>query len=132
PPTSFLDINPSGAAGDVTIQNLSLDDFSSDGTIRAEWGASTGTLTVADSTITGGSSGNGGAIHSNGMDVVITSSSLSGNSASQAGAVIVTNANLAITDSTFIGNDADYLGGALIKDGTGTLTISGGTFAFNE
>ena len=99
-----------------------------------------GVLAVADSTFTGNTAKNGGAIanwinygESGSATAEITDSIFEQNSAENGGAVYQSGAAtdlVTITDSDFTGNTASYAGGAVVNV-FGQLVVSGGTFTEN-
>ena len=91
-----------------------------------------GTLTVANSTLTGNSAvGAGGAYVQTGS-LTVMNSTISDNSASANGGGIHNHNNgvLSITDSIISGNSADYSGGGIDNDGT--LTVTNSTLSENS
>ena len=99
-----------------------------------------GDLAVAESTFTGNTAKNGGAIanwinygESGSATAEITDSIFEQNSAENGGAVYQSGAAtdlVTITDSDFTGNTASYAGGAVVNV-FGQLVVSGGTFTEN-
>jgi hypothetical protein len=98
-----------------------------------------GTLTVEGSTLSGNSVGGGGA-YGGGVDnsgtATIAHCTISNNSAPSGSlggglANFNTVATMTVRDSTFTGNTAGYGGGG-IENESGTLTVSGSTFAGNS
>jgi hypothetical protein len=87
--------------------------------------ASSGVLTVRNSTFVGNTSAPGGAINANNGTVIIDRSTFSGNSALGAatgGAVFINNATVTITESTVSGNLSAGGGGAIFNNATVTAT----------
>jgi hypothetical protein len=91
-----------------------------------------GTLTVANSTLSGNSStvGLGGAIDSSGT-LTVTNSTISGNSSAYEGGGINSNGTLTVTNSTLSGNSAPYFGGGIYFY-SGTLTVTNSTLSGNS
>ena len=88
-----------------------------------------GTLAIANSTISGNSASFGGGIWNSGT-LTVTNSSISGNSATQNGGAIYNNSSgvLNISNSEISGNSASYGGGILTR---GNLTISNSKLSAN-
>ncbi len=86
-----------------------------------------GTMTISDSTI----ADNGGMYNTGSL--TIANSTLTGNTATNGGA-ITNQGVLAITDSTLTGNSATNYGGAIFEEGSlsGSLTIQNSTIANNS
>ena len=104
--------------------------------------ANPGTLTVKDSTVTGGAvsgaNGQGGGIYSKEGNVVLTGSTVTGNNtqgASGHGAgIAVASGTVSVTDSTISGNQvagATALGGG-IHAGSGTVTVTRSSVINNQ
>jgi uncharacterized repeat protein (TIGR01451 family) len=91
-----------------------------------------GPLTVANSTISGNSaSGAGGAICTQGSGTTITDTAFSGNSADSGGGIFVNAGFLTVTNSTFSENSAGGFGGGGIRN-QGILTVTNATFSGNS
>lgn len=93
-----------------------------------------GSVTVAGLTLRDGSSFEGSAIAVSGGSLTVNDSTFLSNDASDVGGAIEflsPSGNLVIANSTFTGNTAATEGGAIYKTGTGSVTISGSTFADN-
>ena len=102
---------------------------------------SPGDLTLQGVTLSGGSSGSGGALYNYFGAVTIENSTISGNTANfNGGGVINTAGNLTITNSTISGNIANAAGGVLNKYycyfgfgcSDGTLTLNRSLIAGNQ
>jgi predicted outer membrane repeat protein len=139
-----------GSFASVNISNLTIAHGSSISSIE-----NTGTLTVNNSTFSGGAgsailsnntltvtnttfSGNlatldeGGGIYNVEGTVTVTNSTFSGNSASGEGGGIYNAAGTAtVTNSTFSGNSATGYGGGISND-NGTLTVANSIFSGNS
>jgi hypothetical protein len=90
-----------------------------------------GTLTVRDTTVSGGrSAGMGGGILSVSSDLTIADSTVSANSAGSGGGIYIQAGTASVHRSTLTGNSATNGGG--IGNGGGTLTINGSTLAGNS
>ena len=117
----------------VTIENGSAYSYS-----NAGGGIyNSGTLTVANSTLSGNSAAaaGGGIYNYAGSTLMVTNSTLSGNSAPGGGGIFVLTSTLTVTNSMFSGNSAGYGGGAISTDSvvsTVTATVDGSTFAGNS
>ncbi len=88
-----------------------------------------GTLMIANSTLSGNSAAEGGGIYSDGT-LTVTNSTFSGNSATDQGGGIIGIGTLAVTNSTFSGNSSTFSGGGIF--GGGTLTVTNSTFSGNS
>ncbi|MGB7329716.1 MAG: right-handed parallel beta-helix repeat-containing protein, partial [Rubripirellula sp.] len=126
----------SSAAGDVSIAGLTLtggrveNDFG--GAIRFQ---SSGTLTIADSVISGNVAESGGAIYSEYDGTVrIVGSTIEDNEAvlGGGGAIQVIESPIVIEDSTFNNNQSYGSGGAISSFSAGPITISGSTLTNNR
>lgn len=86
---------------------------------------SDGVLTLADSTVSGNTAGNGGGIYTSGA-LTLTNSTLSGNESVYAGGGIYSSsASLSLTNSTLSGNSAASGGGGIYNGvGSGSIIIS--------
>jgi len=87
-----------------------------------------GTLTVSNSTFTGNSADQGGAIYTTGI-TTINNSTFTGNSAGEGGG-IQNIGTLTVNDSTFTGNSA-VIGGGIRNFNDSTLTVRNSTFSSN-
>jgi CSLREA domain-containing protein len=136
--------------GDVTLNNLTLQN----GTTNVGGGAilstSTGTLTISQSTLSGNSSsssgtGRGGAIYARSGAVTISQSTLSGNSSSSSssygssdgGAISTGSGAVTISQSTLSGNSSSSSSsygsyGGAIYTRSGAVTISQSTLSGNS
>jgi uncharacterized repeat protein (TIGR01451 family) len=125
--TAFI-VN-SGAS--LTLENLTVKDCNA-GIFTGGGIANGGTLTIINSTLSGNSASEGGAICCG--TITITNSTLSGNSATIGGGVYNSNAGtLTITNSTLSGNSATGSGGAIYNDSnSGTVTITNSTLSGNS
>ena len=117
-------------AGTLTVTGSTFENNSAGGVPSGGNGggaiyASSGVLTVRNSTFVGNTSAPGGAINANDGTVTIDRSSFSGNSALGAttgGAVFINNATVTITESTISGNLSAGGGGAVFNNATLTAT----------
>lgn len=117
-------------AGTLTVTGSTFENNSAGGVPSGGNGggaiyASSGVLTVRNSTFVGNASAPGGAINANDGTVTIDRSSFSGNSALGAttgGAVFINNATVTITESTVSGNLSAGGGGAIFNNATLTAT----------
>jgi len=99
--------------GDLTLQGVTLSGGSS-GSGGAVFNS--GTLSIKNSTISGNTASSGGALYNYFGAVTIENSTISGNTANfSGGGVINTAGNLTITNSTISGNIANAAGGILNK-----------------
>ncbi len=135
-------LNITSAAGDVTLDGVTLEDgksVTSGGAILAE---SSGTLTILNSTLTGNSTTGlspGGAIYDSAGPVVVTSSTLSGNSTigvglAPGGAIDSFFGAVTVANSTLSGNSTygyQSQGGAIFSS-TGAVTITNSTLSGNS
>ena len=89
-----------------------------------------GTLTVNNSTFTGNTAYQAGAVMTNGGETDITGSTFTGNSAVAVGGAIstISGGTATVTGSTFTGNSAGTNGGAVHNSGGSTITITDSTF----
>ncbi len=94
------------------------------GSIRNE---SNATLMVSNSTLSGDSAAQGGAIYNNGM-LTINGSTLSNNNSGQGGAV-ENSGTLMLQNSTFSSNSSTGSAGAIGNAATGNATVIGSTFS---
>ena len=130
------------ASGDLTINNLDLvNGRARDGDpvciAGKDWTAddggaicSSGSLTISESSFSGNSANNGGAILSYGARLSVSESSFSDNSADYGGAIFSSGgANLSVSESSFSGNLADY--GGAIWSGEGA-SVSDSSFSGNS
>lgn len=105
--------------GTVTIANSTLSGN------RATFGGAIrnfGRMTITNSTLSGNNGTTGGAIlNTGGSTLTITNSTLSGNSANEAGAIINAGA-LTLINSTLSANFAGFKGSAILSQ-SGTLTL---------
>ncbi len=132
----------SGATLDLqflTLQNGSVTSFFGEGGAIVN----NGTLTVANSTLSGnqangvgGGGGFGGAIYNNTGTVTVTNSTFSTNQATGSGGAIGNGGAIAnnlgtvtVTNSTFSANQATNEGGAILNNGA--LTVTNSTFSAN-
>ena len=111
---------------EVTIEELTI----RHGNVIADGGGihNRGTLTIANSTLSGNSAdwGMGGGIFNRSGTLTISNSTLSGNSASNGGGISNANGTLTISNSTLSGNS----GRGIFN--YGTLTISNSTLSGNS
>ncbi|MBX2999504.1 MAG: hypothetical protein KF893_13390 [Caldilineaceae bacterium] len=93
-----------------------------------------GTLTVTNSTISGNEAEYGGGINTCSGEVLVRNSTLSGNSAIDGGGIAACYSTLTIDHSTITGNAADYGGGIYIYDSTVVIsrTLVSGNIATEE
>ncbi len=90
-----------------------------------------GTLTLANSTISGNSSSNyGGGIYNIGT-MTVTNSTISGNSAPLGGG-IRSDGTMTVTNSTISGNSTSSAGGGGIINRSGTMTVTNSTISGNS
>ncbi len=117
--------------GDVTVTGSTFSDNTGSGGIDV---GKYGTLTMADSTVSGNSAQVGGGI-SGGYPstVTITDSTVSGNTATQDGGGIwnYLNGDLSVTDSTVSGNSAGGDGGGIWNGFHGAVTVVNSTVSGN-
>ncbi len=116
------------AAGDATLNNLTLQSG------RANFGGAVfnqGRLRLSESIVTGNTAtvGNGGAINSIGLSLVVARSTLYGNRAFDYGGGVYTRGYTNAITSTFSGNQARF-GGAIHADDD-TLRLSNSTLSDN-
>ena len=131
----------------LNLQLLTLEDGSVTGPIGLTGGGgailNNGTLTVANSTLSGnqaiggsfGGEGIGGAIFNTGPGtLIITNSTLSGNHAIGVGfgGAIGNNGMATVTNGTFSANQAIQFGGAIFNNNSGTLAVTNSTFSANQ
>jgi CSLREA domain-containing protein len=94
--------------------------------------ASTGTVTVTNSTLSGNSASSGGGIsNSMGGTVTVTNSTLSGNSGFGGGIFNSSGGTVTVTNSTLSGNSANGLGGGIFSEFGGTVTVTNSTLSGN-
>ena len=127
-PVLTICLGTNAAISGVTIENGNSAGGSVGGGI-----SNSGTLTLANSTLSGNYSVyQGGAIANSGM-LTITNSTLSGNSTHEQGGAIYnsSNATLTITNSTLSGNSSDNDGGGIYND-AGTLAVTNSTLSGNS
>ena len=114
-------------SGEVTVADLTITGGAGNpgGAIRND-----GTLTVSLSTVTGNSTSpdNGGAISNTGI-LVIDHSTISGNTAANSGGGVDNSGTLTVASSTISGNTATAFGGGIVN--TGTLTVANSTISGN-
>ena len=125
------------AAGDLTINQITVQNGVTDGVGGGIYNA--GTLTVTSSTIANnsalGASGStyGGGIYNDFGTLTVIDSTISGNYADTSGGGIGTNgasSTVTVTNSTISGNSADVDGGGIYN--LGTLTVTYSTLADNN
>jgi CSLREA domain-containing protein len=94
--------------------------------------ASTGTVTVTNSTLRGNSASSGGGIsNSMGGTVTVTNSTLSGNSGFGGGIFNSSGGTVTVTNSTLSGNSANGLGGGIFSEFGGAVTVTNSTLSGN-
>ncbi len=88
--------------------------------------------TITNSTFTGNSSGNGGAIYNKGAELAVTGGSFTSNTSTGVGGAITNSGGtLTVTDVAFSGNHSTHGGGAIYSNGSNPLTVKGGSFENN-
>jgi predicted outer membrane repeat protein len=104
---------------------------------NAPQGVASPTVSVNNSTFSGNTATDGGAIYDSGETInakypqmAISGCSFSGNSATNGGAVYLTSNDAPISNSRFVNNTATQTGGAIFTTVSG-LTVSQDTFAGN-
>jgi Right handed beta helix region len=112
------------ASGTLTIANCTITGNSVSGSAAGGIGAS-GTVTITNSTISGNSANVGGGIYGAGT-IIITNSTISGNTGGGIHSTVAT--TITITNCTISGNTATTGGGI---DNTGTITITNSTVSGN-
>ena len=124
--SGILSIN---AGANVTVSGLTL----AHGKATDGGGiGNSGTLTLADCTVSGNSAGFGGGIYNALGMLTLTGCTVSGNSASSnGGGIDNATGTLTLTNSTVYGNKASSNGGG-IDNATGTLTLTDCTVAGNS
>ncbi len=117
-------------SGTVTLNNLKITGGS---TLNGGgiYNASVATLTITNSTISGNSAQAGGGIYNLGL-LTVTNSTFAENSAPDGGGIFNDSTTLTITNSTFSDNSATTGSGGGIDTFTGTLTITNSTFSGNS
>jgi CSLREA domain-containing protein len=134
---SSLTIDASGGGFSIfsidTGGNLSISGVTVSGAnLNGNGGAfnNAGTLSIANSTLSGNIANNGGGIFNNGA-LTVSNSTLSGNSAtSGSGGGITNSGTLTVNNSTLSGNSATATGGG-INNSSGTLNITNSTLSGN-
>jgi CSLREA domain-containing protein len=117
------------ATGTVTFSGLTISNGNLPG--GGIQNASTGTVNVTNSTLSGNSSLNGGGIFNNSTGTVnVTNSTLSGNSANTGGGIFDNAGTVNVTNSTLSGNSAGSGGG--IFDNAGTVNVTNSTLSGNS
>ena len=121
---------------EVASKTLSLSDITvADGFDSYGGGGiwSYGTLTIADSTISGSSAGSyGGGINNLGGTLTVTNSTFSGNSATIGGGINSAGGAITITNSTFSSNSASDSGAGIFSYSGATLNVMNSTFSGNS
>ena len=111
--------------GDLTLQNLTFRNWSTDGNGGVLNMQYQGIATISDSLLAGNFAYNqGGAIYNFGGTVSLSHSTLSGNRADQGGGIYQEVGTLVVSDSTLSGNRASQGGGLFNKYGLWSLTHS--------
>ena len=91
-----------------------------------------GRLTVSNSTLSGNTAPNdGGGIYNEGT-LTVSESTLSSNSAQSVGGSIRNEGTLTVNASSLISNTAQLVGGGIYHGSTGTLTVSNSTLSNNK
>ena len=113
-----------------TFEGNGADDSDTNSSGGAIENGAHGTLTVNNSTFTGNTAYQAGAVMTNGGETDITGSTFTGNSAVAAGGAIstISGGTATVTGSTFTGNSAGTNGGAVHNSGGSTITITDSTF----
>jgi hypothetical protein len=93
--------------------------------------SNTGTLTAADSTISGNQAINGGGIY-NTNNLTVSRSTISGNIINGSGGGIYNAGTLNLSNSTISGNQSNGLGGGILNEINSTANLSSSTVAFNS
>ena len=124
------------AAGDLTVQNIRLEDGCATGAGTAQLGGAIynlGTVEVVNSTIDGNSANRGGAIFNDAGTVVVTNSTVSNNVTGSSGAGIYNDGGtVTVTNSTLSGNTTQTNSGGAIFNNTGsTVNLLNSTVSNN-
>lgn len=127
-----------GSFDELRIDNVTFEDNMAGGSGGAFRGAPFSTLgsyylEVKNSTFTGNSAEDGGAIHTRTLTSIIENSSFTQNTAIRDGGAVYVggNATAYLNNLTLSGNLADDGGGIAISNGSGNVTIAGGTISGN-
>jgi hypothetical protein len=131
---STLDGSANEGGGIENAGELNADDVSFAGFVNslggALWNTSTGTATIAFSTVSGNSAGGGGAISNDGTlhldDSLVTGSNAKG------GGAIMNGGSLTISSSTLENNNAAFNGGGGAISNSGSLVIDNSTLRRNS
>ena len=115
--------------GTVTIADVTILDGRPGGFGVGGGISNYGTLTLANSTVSGNESQLGGGIYNNEGTVTLDNSTISGNAATDGGGIFNDNGTLALTNSTVGGNRVEGGDGGIFN--VGTLTISSSTISDN-
>src|SRR5207247_2397002 len=122
-------------AGGVCTLRAAIEEanaLSSCGTININFSASTGSLILTNSTVSGNAAGDtGGGINNNCGTVVLTNSTVSGNTSGNQGGGIVNAGMLTLTNSTVAANTSGPTGGAIYNFGGATANIKNTIVANN-
>ena len=120
----FLDLN-----GYTIDRGLDGSDAQQNGNVIT---VSTGTVTVKDGKITGGSTtGNGGGVRVDSGSLTLDGGAITGNAATDNGGGVYCNGTFNLSGGTISGNSAKLLGGGVYLDVKCTFNISGGTISDN-
>ncbi len=132
-----LDVNPSGFAGDLTIDGASATATTIDTHDGSGWtervldqvGGATSPLVVSDLTITGGNAINdedGGGIQSSAGSLTLQSARVTDNDGESGAGINAEGSSLSIIDSTIDGNanPVNSGGGVLINGGFGSMPVT--------
>ena len=114
--------------------NLSISGVTVSGAKTSGNGAAfnnSGTLTVANSNISGNSANFGGGIY-NQSTLTVSNSTLSGNSATSDGGGIFNDGTLTVTNSTLSSNSATSDGGGIFNHSFSTITVTNSTLSGNS
>ncbi len=115
-------------AGTLTVTDSIIANNNADGDGGGIQNESDGTLTIANSTITGNSGGDGGGIENLGT-LLITNSTITGNSGSEGGGIFNEEGGTATVTGSTIENNSAGSGGGIESEGP--LTIVNSTIAAN-
>ncbi len=117
PGASVLTVARSGASGTPAFSVFTV----------PTWAA----VTISGLTVSGGNDDSGGGISNSGT-MTVADSTISGNNAGDLGGGGISNSGtMTVADSTISGNDVSYLGGGGIYN-SGTLTVTDSTISGNE
>ncbi|MFO0878192.1 MAG: Ig-like domain-containing protein [Gemmataceae bacterium] len=119
------------AGGNLTLENLTLTHWSTDGSGGAIFVAAGGTATLTNCTLSKNSAIlDGGAVHNYGT-LTLSGCRLLGNTASGRGGGLYNGGIVSLVDTTFTGNRADS-GGGLFINWAGAVKMRGGGLAGNK